>query len=236
VVVCDVKGIGGLVTSSRWEHLRHWNFGMRTLIEPMSAEVLAREIALYDPVDAARVAERTRREASLAGQIASFTALYREVLEMPPTVGDEARATAHLMREMLRPWHDSWRLTMEQKAAQAQIASLNAEVRGGKEREAQAAAAFASLKAKLEREVRERERERRQESREARARAQRAAAEIAGLKREAERRAAIAEALQNSATIRLRDRVHRIPALRAAARVVVRWVAGWRAGGHARAR
>jgi hypothetical protein len=112
------------------------------------------------------------------------------------------------------------------RAGDEEVERHKEEIRAGQERETRASAAIAGLRADLEREVRERDRERREGRREALARDKQAAAQIASWRRAAERRAAIAEALRSSATLRLRDRVHRIPALRAAARVVVRWIAG----------
>ena len=60
VVLCDAAGCGPLVTTVEFERLRRQNFGVRTLQEPTHADTLAREIARYDPHDAAEVSRRVR--------------------------------------------------------------------------------------------------------------------------------------------------------------------------------
>ena len=79
--------------------VRPLNFGLRTLAAPLDPEVLAAEIARYDPEDAARVSARVRREASLDGAVERLLAVYREALAepadgSPAALAAESRAAA----------------------------------------------------------------------------------------------------------------------------------------------
>jgi hypothetical protein len=90
VVLCDVGGVGPMVTSAQLDELRALNFGFASLREPLRPEPLLRQIARYDPVDAALVRHRIRTEASLAATVDRLLGIYRE-------------ASAEHGREDLRP-------------------------------------------------------------------------------------------------------------------------------------
>lgn len=103
VVLCDTLGAGPMVTTSELDRLRRLNFGRRALCEPVSPDVLAREIARYDPIDAAEVSRRLRATAGLENAVDELLALYQEVLEerMSPGGANDAReyrATATYLR------------------------------------------------------------------------------------------------------------------------------------------
>ena len=80
VVLCDAAGAGPMVTTANLDRLRPLNFGVRTLGEPATPEALAREIARYDPGDAAAVSRRVREGAGTAALVDELVALYREVI------------------------------------------------------------------------------------------------------------------------------------------------------------
>jgi hypothetical protein len=80
VVLCDIKGVGPMVTASELDRLRGLNFGIRTLREKIDADVLEKEIARYDPADAATVSQRIRNSAGREAAIDQIFALYEEVL------------------------------------------------------------------------------------------------------------------------------------------------------------
>ncbi|HEV7588089.1 MAG TPA: glycosyltransferase [Longimicrobium sp.] len=80
VVLCDAAGAGPMVTTANLDRLRPLNFGVRTLNEPATPDVLAREIARYDPADAAAVSRRVRETAGTGALVDELVALYREVV------------------------------------------------------------------------------------------------------------------------------------------------------------
>jgi hypothetical protein len=93
VVVCDAKGLGPMVTAAEFDRLRALNFGVRTLRGPLDPELIAREVARYDPRDAAEVSRRVRAVAGRELAVDGMVALYEEVIaEYAARGGDDARA------------------------------------------------------------------------------------------------------------------------------------------------
>jgi hypothetical protein len=81
VILCDARGLGGMVRAADVPRLRRLNFGARCLDEPLSVESISRAIAAYDPVDAAAVSEEIRRTAASDGLHGEILALYGAVIE-----------------------------------------------------------------------------------------------------------------------------------------------------------
>lgn len=104
VVVCDVAGVAGMVTSGNVARLRRLNFGIRSLDRPVTLETIAEEIAAYDAADAARVAALIRETASTAALHERLLALYETVIaEFEAGAGkasweEESRAAAQYLR------------------------------------------------------------------------------------------------------------------------------------------
>lgn len=80
VLLCDFSGVGPMVTSARFDELRPLNFGFEALRDPLRPEPLLREIARYDPEDAARVRDLLRSRAGLATAVESLVAIYHEAI------------------------------------------------------------------------------------------------------------------------------------------------------------
>ena len=107
VVLCDIKGAGPMVTANELDGLRRLNFGIRTLREQIDADVLEKEIARYDPADAATVSQRIRSSAGREAAIDQIVALYEEVISEFDTGGPrypdaEGRAEAAYLRDLNR--------------------------------------------------------------------------------------------------------------------------------------
>jgi len=105
VIVCDVGGVGPMVTTENFDRLRSLNFGMRAMNEPLSHEVLTREIARYDATDAAEVSRRVRASAGRDAAVDEIVALYEEVMAEyraapPGDPCDELRAAAAYLRSI----------------------------------------------------------------------------------------------------------------------------------------
>jgi Glycosyltransferase Family 4 len=80
VILCDCAGVGGMVTAAEVERLRSLNFGLRALREPVTVEVLLREIARYNPDDAAAATRHVRQTAGVETMIDTALNLYGQVL------------------------------------------------------------------------------------------------------------------------------------------------------------
>ena len=79
VVLCDTRGLGGMVRTNDVATLREWNFGMRCLQQPASTGRVIREILAYDAADAAAVSAYIRENASLDCALDRYTSLYEEI-------------------------------------------------------------------------------------------------------------------------------------------------------------
>lgn len=81
VVVCDSRGLAGMLRSDNVAQMRPLNFGLRSLVHGVTVERLEAEITRYDAADAAQVAQTLRREASLEPMLDRLEGVYREVID-----------------------------------------------------------------------------------------------------------------------------------------------------------
>lgn len=104
VVLCDTVGVGPMVTAGEVDQLRRLNFGIRALRGDVDPDVLEREIARYDPHDAAEVSRRIRESAGREKAIDQIVALYQDVVsEFETTKRDldaEARAESTYLQQL----------------------------------------------------------------------------------------------------------------------------------------
>jgi Glycosyltransferase Family 4 len=103
VVLCNKFGVGPMVTALEFSALRALNFGIRGLRSPHGCDALCRQIARYDPADAALVSLRIRAVADGNDAVDEIVALYDEVLLEHRTVStrsvsEEAQAGAAYLR------------------------------------------------------------------------------------------------------------------------------------------
>ncbi|MBW8878071.1 MAG: glycosyltransferase [Acidobacteria bacterium] len=135
VVLCDQSGSGPMVTAEGFDRLRPLNFGIRTLREPVTPDILVREIRRYDPADAAEVSQRVRTQAGLEGAVGRLTALYEEVIAEhrergPAPTADESRAAAGYL-QWLEPYlQERSRLAAERNGLAVERDGLAAERAG----------------------------------------------------------------------------------------------------------
>lgn len=96
VVVCDARGMAGLVTPANYASLRAKNFGLRSLVDAVSVDRLVAAARRYDRGDAMDVSAHARTDADLERLLDRFEALYAEVLTgaRRPVLGAEAQEKA----------------------------------------------------------------------------------------------------------------------------------------------
>lgn len=105
VILCETDRMGPMVTTDELERLRSLNFGIRAIRLPVDIETLSREIARYDPDDAAEVSRRLRAVAGRDRTIDEIISLYEEVIAQhratpPVDLRDEERAAAAYLRSL----------------------------------------------------------------------------------------------------------------------------------------
>jgi hypothetical protein len=125
VILCSEAGLGGMVRSEGFDRLRRLNFGIRALQQPLSAETLLAELALYDAEDARAVSDRIRQTASSDDLHAALFFAYEAVIEehaASTTTADpvaESRAAALFLQDLAaRDRHRSRTLMTVAKASQ----------------------------------------------------------------------------------------------------------------------
>jgi hypothetical protein len=80
VVVADYSRFAGLVTMKTLDHLRRFNFGVRTLQNVLTRDALRLELEQYSADDAHTVSRTMRADAQLSQAAIRYADLYREVL------------------------------------------------------------------------------------------------------------------------------------------------------------
>ena len=117
VILCDASGAGPMVTTRELDHLRRFNFGIRTLQSPISVAAIESEIARYDPQDALEVSQTIRATAGSDLGIARVLELYEEVIAEyqrngPPDLEAEGHAAARYLRQLHKDFATHSALTM----------------------------------------------------------------------------------------------------------------------------
>lgn len=132
VIVCDARGMAGLVTSDNFDFLWNRNLGLRSLGASISVAALVDEIRRYDPEDAARVSRHTREAANLSQRLDEFEKLYHDVLggARRPQITPAAHeaAVARFIHDYLprQPWDKRWPWLAERDELGNQISALEA--------------------------------------------------------------------------------------------------------------
>lgn len=104
VILCDEAGLGPLVTAANVDGLRRLNFGIRTLGRPLTRAGVSRELAKYDPIDAAEVTRKVRSTAGLDAAVDGLIGIYEDVIEEhrrdgPADAALELRAAADYLAD-----------------------------------------------------------------------------------------------------------------------------------------
>ena len=81
VILCDYRGLGEMVTIKNFDHLRKYNFGMKTLNRSHDANLIIQEIEKYNPEENKKTALKIKKEASFDLYIDKLLNLYTETLE-----------------------------------------------------------------------------------------------------------------------------------------------------------
>ena len=79
VILCDIQGLGQMVTSRNVGRLRAWNFGMRTLNRPIDPALIVEEIRRYNAGDAAKVRDFIQVSASLTCAVDRYLDVYQRL-------------------------------------------------------------------------------------------------------------------------------------------------------------
>lgn len=80
LIVCDFRGLGGIITPENYQYFRENNFGMATMTRPHDVDLIMEEIAKYDPTKVRMVSDRIRKEADFNSYVDEMIRLYKQVV------------------------------------------------------------------------------------------------------------------------------------------------------------
>jgi hypothetical protein len=118
VVLCDFAGTGPMVTAGELDRLRALNLGQSVLTDPLRAAHLEREIARYDPADAAAVSRRVRAEAALSDAARRWIDLYTRVCAEYRAMAPDHAAELRALATYLHKWNYELRVDWEREQLQ----------------------------------------------------------------------------------------------------------------------
>jgi hypothetical protein len=102
VVVCDARGLAGMVTSRNVAHWREDNFGLRILTKVVEQDSVFDELKLYDATDAAKVSAFIRDNNGLQGALDRYESVYQLALAPGHSVDQDREAIE--LSAVLRGW------------------------------------------------------------------------------------------------------------------------------------
>jgi hypothetical protein len=80
VIVCDYRGLGGMVTSSNMKHFRDFNFGMKLMTDTPTKNNLIKEINKYNSSDIIKVSEYIIKESDFLSVVTRLESIYSRVI------------------------------------------------------------------------------------------------------------------------------------------------------------
>jgi glycosyltransferase involved in cell wall biosynthesis len=80
VIVCDFRGLGGMVTSSNMKHFRDFNFGMKLMTNTPSKNNLITEINKYNASEIIKVSEYIIKESDFLLIVNRLEQIYSELI------------------------------------------------------------------------------------------------------------------------------------------------------------
>lgn len=80
VIVCDGRGLAGMVTLQNYPAWRRQNFGLRSLSRPLTGAAILREIDRYSASEATAVGLLVRSEAALPTWVSRYVRLYEHCI------------------------------------------------------------------------------------------------------------------------------------------------------------
>ena len=80
VIVCDYRGLGGMVTSSNMKHFRGFNFGMKLMTNEPTKNHLIGEINKYNSSEIIKVSEFIIKESDFISVVTHLVSIYSRVI------------------------------------------------------------------------------------------------------------------------------------------------------------
>lgn len=82
LIVCDFRGLGGIVTTENYEYFRKYNFGMKTMSKKITIDTIKTEIRKYNSNENIFLAKRISEDASFVKYIDKLLKIYKESISL----------------------------------------------------------------------------------------------------------------------------------------------------------
>ncbi len=134
VVLCQVEGLGPMVTRDNFHALRRLNFGIAALDQPLNLERLNEQLDRYDAQAVADLRRLVREQCGMAAAVDALCTVYREAIECAvapsDSITDEGGARRAYLRWLGRsiPREVGTRLEDHTRRIQAEKARLHDEI------------------------------------------------------------------------------------------------------------
>jgi hypothetical protein len=104
VIVCDERGLAGMITTNDLDAMQQLNFGVRLLQRPVTKAAIAAEIDRYDASDATKVTDAIRATAGVDLLAEQFIEIYDDLRShhVPMSLEAELRATADSLSHLAK--------------------------------------------------------------------------------------------------------------------------------------
>lgn len=80
VIVCDFRGLAGMVTPENMLHYRKYNFGMKLMTRKIQTDLIVNEIKKYDSENILKVSNFIRKEADLLSIVTQLENTYSRII------------------------------------------------------------------------------------------------------------------------------------------------------------
>ncbi len=104
VVVCDGRGLAGLVTADVVDQWRLDNFGLKLLSQRPTVENLLTQVQRYSAQDAVNVQHRIRKMAALSDHLDSVETIYHSIISNWTCSFDDTKRHSEALASFLAAW------------------------------------------------------------------------------------------------------------------------------------
>ena len=89
LIVCDFRGLGGMVNSENFDYFRKYNFGMKTMSQDITIDSIKTEIGKYNSQENILLAKKISEDAAFDKYIDQLLKIYEETISLGASYGNE---------------------------------------------------------------------------------------------------------------------------------------------------
>ena len=113
VIVCDFRGLAGLVNPDNFGHFRKFNFGMKLMTRKITHSNLTAEIKAYNEADAIATTQMIREQADFEATLLQIVDMYKKLIDAYAK-GERGPYDFHLGHE-IKVWRATFKTWLDLK-------------------------------------------------------------------------------------------------------------------------